>query len=193
MAAQDIAEIVPRVRRALEGPIPVNPALTDGTVKAVAADAVADLILFTNARWPHKLVVSDRDPDTNYPTEWGVDPGLAPEDESLVAYQAALTNVGVLMRDMKVMERVKDEAKEWEWQISASAIRDWLKALIDSRDRALEAVFAGTPVVARVASMLHARDPVGAALVERFVPEAAMVVAPPPIYQLPDQTFGFGG
>lgn len=193
MAAQDIAEIVPRVRRALEGPIPVNPALTEGAVKAVTADAVADLILFTNGRWPHQLVVAHRDDDTNYPDEWSVDPGLTPSDESLVAYQAALTNVGVLMRDMKVSERIKDEAKEWEWQLSATAVRDWLKALIDARDRALESVFAGTPVVARVASILHARDPVGAALVERFVPDSAQVIAPPPYPSLPTETFGFGG
>ena len=192
MAAQDIAEIVPRVRRALEGPIPVNPALTDEAVEAVAADAVADLILFTNGRWGHQLVVTDRDDTTNIPTEWGVDPGLTPADESLVAYQAALTNVGVLLKDMKVSERIKNESQEWEWQLSASGVRDWLKALIDLRDTALESVFAGNPVLPRVASILHARDPVGAALVERFVPDSAEVISPPPFGALSTETYGFG-
>lgn len=187
MAAQDIAEIVPRVRRALEGPIPVNPALTDESVQAVAADAVADLILLTNGKWPHQLVVTHRD-GNDWPDEWEVDPGLSPQEESLVAFQAAISNVGVVLRDMKVSERIKNEAQEWEWSKSASGIRDWLKALIDQRNLALNTVAATYPVMARVASILYARDPQAAALVERFVPEAGGAVLP-----ASTPTFGFGG
>lgn len=186
MAAQDIAELVPRVRRALEGPLPVNPALTDEAVMAVTADAVADLILLMNGRWAHQLVITDRDSTSNFPTEWAVDPGLTPAEESLVAFQAAIANLGTVLRDMKVSERIKNEAQEWEWQKSGTGIREWLKQLIAMRDQALTNVFAANPVLARVASILHARDPVGAALVERFVPEAAAVYLPP------EQQFGFG-
>jgi hypothetical protein len=192
MAAQDIAEVVPRVRRALEGPIPVNPALTDEAVKAVAADAVADLILLTDGRWTHTLSITARDSTTTYPTEWAVDPALTLPEQSLVAFQAALTNIGVVMRDMKVSERIRNEAQEWEWQISASGIRDWLKALTEQRDAALQSVFENNPVLVRVASILHARDPVGAALIERFVPESQEILPSPVPRYLGDDEFVYG-
>lgn len=165
MPPQDVAELVPRVRRALEGPLPVSSALTDSQVKAAAADAVADLILLTNGEWGHTLAVTERADDTNYPEEWAVDPGLSPDEESLVAWQAAISSVGVILRDSKVSETIRNEAQEWSWEKSASGMRDWLKFLIDQRDAALRTAALTAPVFARVASILHARDP-GAEMIE---------------------------
>lgn len=53
--AQDVAELTPRVRRALEGVKALeesDPArLTDDQVEAAAADAIGDLILYTGGAW----------------------------------------------------------------------------------------------------------------------------------------------
>lgn len=158
MAAQDVAELVPRVRRAIEGPTP-DASVSDDTFVPVTADAIGDLILVTAGTWPHKLEVTTRsDGATGYPTAWGVDPGLDPHEEGLVAMQAALNYAVVWLRDMKVSEAISDEAKTWEWTKSASALRDWLKTISDMRDQALEALEQTYPVMVRVRSFLQVRD-----------------------------------
>lgn len=158
MAAQDVAELVPRVRRAIEGPTP-DGTVSDGTFLPTTADAVGDLILVTAGTWPHKLLITDRSNGaTGYPTEWAVDPGLDPEEEGLVAMQAALNYAVTWLRDMKVSERIQNEAQHWEWTKSATALRDWLKLVTDQRDRALEALEQTYPVMVRVRSFLAVRD-----------------------------------
>jgi hypothetical protein len=165
---QDVAQLVPRVRRALEGPLPVDSTLTDEQVTAVAADAVADLILLTQGEWPYTLSVANRD-GNGYPDKWEVSPELSPDNEGLVAWQAAITAIGTVMRDMKVSETVRNEAQEWSYQRSATVMRDWLKTLVEQRDAALKRLEAANPVYARVASLLATRDAQTAALIEPWV------------------------
>lgn len=158
MAAQDVAELVPRVRRAIEGPTP-DATVDDATFVPVAADAVGDLILVTAGTWPHKLTVTTRSNGaTGVPESWAVDPGLDPTEEGLVAMQAALNYAVTWLRDMKVSERIQNEAQQWEWTKSATALRDWLKTITDQRDRALEALEQTYPVMVQVRSFLAVRD-----------------------------------
>lgn len=171
MAAQDVREFVPRIRRAIEGPIPASSAdaLSDGQVEALAADCIADIILLTAGAWGHKLQASEVNPDTNVPLHWAVDPGLEFEEQSIVASQAALVYVCNLMKDRKSSERIRNEASEWEWSISANVLRDWLASIKEQRDAALAAVQRTHPALARYASFLEVRDPLMAAVMEPYV------------------------
>jgi hypothetical protein len=166
MAAQDVGELVPRVRRAIEGPIPLvtgDPEfVSDEQLLALVADTIADVILLTEGRWGHTLEGIDGPPAT----QWTVDPGLSLEEESLVAAQAALTRYFHIARQAKVAERIQNEGQTWEVQHSAQLLREQYALLKDTRDRALAAVMAAHPVMARYASILSVRDRLGAALLE---------------------------
>jgi hypothetical protein len=167
--AQDVREIIPRVRRALEGPVPLGAgALTDDQLLAVTADAIADVILFTNGEWDHTIAVSDTDEDTGYPNEWEVDPALDVWEESIVAYQAAITYTFQAFKNTKTSERIKNEGQEWEYTTSATVIRDFIKHLIDLRNEALAS--SHSPVLARYASILQVRDAAASYYLEPWVP-----------------------
>lgn len=167
MSAQDVAEITPRVRRAVEGPTPVpSGALTDAQLLALTADAIADVILLTNGQWGHQLIVTSRNATTNAPEGWSVDPGLEPEEESMIAAQAAITYYFHVFKDKKVSERIKNEGQEWEYGLSANLLRDMMASLKEQRDAALGSLLAAHPVLARYASILEVRDRVAAAVLE---------------------------
>lgn len=171
MALQDVAAITPRVRRAVEGPIPVpsSEALTDSQILALTADAIADVILFTNGAWDHQLIVTHRDTTTSFPDQWAVDPELLPEEESMIAAQAAITYFFHVFKDKKVSERIRNEGQEWEYNLSANLLRDMMAALRAQRDEALASLKAASPVLARYESFLLVRDRVTAAVLEPWV------------------------
>lgn len=170
MAAQDVAEISPRVRRAVEGPVPLTSgALQDAAILAMAADAIADVILLTNGQWEHKLVVSHRNEDTNAPDGWQVDPPLEPEEESMIAAQAAINYFVFIFQNKKVSERIQNEGQEWEYGLSANLLRDTLAALKEQRDAALTSLKAANPIMARYASLLEVRDRIASAVLEPWV------------------------
>ena len=171
MATQDVRALVPRVRRAIEGPVPLaaSEALTESQVEALAADCVADIILLTSGDWGHKLEVSERDPQTDAPLHWGVTPELELEEESVVAAQAAVTYFFHVFRDRKVSERIRNEGVEWEWATSGALLRDHIKSLMDQRDAALAALKADHPALARFVSVLEVRDPLMSAVLEPWV------------------------
>lgn len=167
MAAQDVRLLVPRVRRALEGPVPLpSGALSDDQVVAVTADAIADVILLTAGAWNHTLEVTDTDVDTGFPDEWAISPELSLQEESVIAAQAAITYFFHRFRSEKISERIAQEGREWEWQKSANVLRDWIKLLQDQRDAALTALMRVHPALARYASILAVRDRAGAAMLE---------------------------
>lgn len=171
MAVQDVRVLIPRVRRAIEGPVPPSTgALTDTQVEALAADAIADIILLTGGEWDHTLTANEVDETGGFPIHWEVDPELSLEEVALVAAQAALQQVFYTLKDAKVSERIKNEGVEWEWSKSASLLRDYLKMLMQMRNEALKALQAANPVMARYASILQVRDPVMAAVIEPWVP-----------------------
>jgi hypothetical protein len=98
-----------------------------------------------------------------------VDPGLTAPEESLVAIQAALTFFVHALRTQKVAESIQTEGRQWSYQLSASTLRDILKALKDQRDLALAGLEEQTPVFARVHSFIQAHDSMTSALVEPWV------------------------
>jgi hypothetical protein len=169
-----VADLVPRIRRALEGVKPLSDSdplrLTDPEAEAAAADAIGDLILFTRGQWDKKLIASDGPPATH----WAVTPDLRPEEEALVARQAALTYFFQVMRSLKVTERIQNESQQWEYSLSANLMRDAFKALKEERDLALAAVMALDPVFARVASLLAVRDRMFASVIEPWTAEAGL-------------------
>lgn len=169
MAAQDVRELVPRVRRALEGPVPVAGGLTDAQVEAAAADAIADLLLLTAGEWEHTLDISERDPATNAPLHYTVSPELELHEASLVAAQAALTFIFTTLKDVKISETIRNEGQEWSYQQSANLFRDWLKMLRDQRDQALTALERSNPIMVRVGSILAVRDQLASAVLEPWL------------------------
>jgi hypothetical protein len=172
MAAQDVRELIPRVRRAIEGPVPLSSgALSDAQVEALAADCIADIILLTEGLWGHELAVSEVDDTTGYPEHWTVDPGLSLPEESLVAAQAAVQYFIYTVKEGKTSERIKNESREWEWQKSPTLLKDWFAELVKARDAALETVTATNPPMARYASILAVREPFIASLIEPWSPD----------------------
>lgn len=165
---QDVGDLVPRVRRAIEGPKPLalNDAgrLNDAQIEAAAADAIAEIILLTVGRWGHTLAALGTDPET-----WEVDPTLTIEEESLVAAQAALGYFFHDFKGRKISERIKNEGQEWEWSTSARLLQDQMKLLIDQRDAALNSLLQESPVLARYASFLTVRDQLAARVLEPYV------------------------
>lgn len=169
MPTQDVRDLVPRVRRALEGPVPLaSGALSEDQVEAVAADAIADLILLTAGEWPHTLAVSGTDADTGA-VSYTVDPGLSLPEQSLVAAQAALTYILHTIRDMKSSETIRNEGQEWNYTTSANLLRDHLKLLQAQRDAALESLSRANPIMVRVSSILAVRDRLASAVIEPWL------------------------
>ncbi len=170
MAQQNVAELTPRVRRAVEGPVPlVTGALSADQILALTADAIADVILFTSGQWDHELIVTTVDPEEGFPTGWAVDPALSPAEESMIAAQAALTHFFHAFKDVKVTERIRNEGQEWEYGLSANLLRDWIAMLKEQRDMALTTLKATSPVLARYASFLQVRDSLASAYLEPWV------------------------
>jgi hypothetical protein len=142
---RDVRVMIPRVRRAIDGPSAVSPlspstTLNDDEVEALIADAVANIILNTGSAFGHTLEVSARDPFYLAPTAWIVDPEFTEAEGSVVVAEAALTFYFHKFQELKVQEEISDEGQTWSWQISASLVRDQMKMLQDARDRALEVV-----------------------------------------------------
>lgn len=166
MATQDVAELIPRVRRAIEGVGSVNPSgLIDADLEAAAADAIGDLILATGGAWKHTLAGTDGPPATH----WAVDPGLTEPEIGLVAIQAALTYFVHVLRTQKVSQTIRTEGREWSYSLSASTLKDILKALKDQRDAALAGLEETVPVFTRVESFIRAHDSLTSALIEPWV------------------------
>lgn len=172
MAAQDVRALVPRVRRAIEGPRPVTgvDALTSDQIEALAADCIADIILMTAGAWNHALAASEMSEAVPpFPLHWTVTPELSLEEESVIAAQAALTWHVHQFKDLKVSERIQNEGRSWEWQRSATLLGAHLKVLKETRDAALDALAAKNPVLARYASFLETRDALMSAQIEPWI------------------------
>lgn len=169
MAAQDVREIIPRVRRAIEGPVPLESGgLSDDQLLALTADCIADIILMTGGKWDHTLYITSID-DTTGVAEYEVDPALSLPEESMVAAQAAVSYFFNRFGGGRTSERTRQADVEVEWAMSAQVLRDWLNYLIGQRDAALKVVMAANPVMARYASILEVRDRIGSALLEPWV------------------------
>jgi hypothetical protein len=123
VAAQDVAELVPRVRRAIEGPTP-DATVADSVFVPVAADAVGDLILVT---WLRDMKVSERIQNESQQWEWTKSATALRDWLKLVQSQrdAALE---ALEQTYPVMVRVRSflavrDAQRWQ---VVQAVEPWL-------------------------------------------------------------------
>lgn len=169
----DIRVMIPRVRRALEGPGSTGPladsaVLTDGQVTALIADAIADIILYTGSAFGHSLLATELDPFYMAPTAWETSEALTLTEQSVVVAQAALGYFFHRLQDVKVSEEISDEASTWKYQLSSTLIRDQMKMLQDARDRALASV-GEAQISDSYHSFLAERDALASFFVEPWV------------------------
>lgn len=153
--AQDIRVMVPRVRRAIEGPIPAASPASDDVLKDVVADALSDVILLSGSAFGKQLLITAT--DAGVPIEYATSEALTLAEQAVVAAQAAVNFIFFKVVGQKTSERIRDEAGEWEWATSGNVLRDALKALTEARDRALEAL-TGNVALDGYVSFLAVRD-----------------------------------
>jgi hypothetical protein len=144
---RDTRTLVPRVRRALEGPdAPAGSAaiaegaLTDDQLDAAIADAIADVIFYTGGLFGHELVVTERDEDFMAPIAWLVEPALSEAEATVIVAQAALNHFFAMAKGMKVSEKISDEGQQWEYSFSPQVLTEQIKALQRARDEAIAVV-----------------------------------------------------
>lgn len=171
----DIRALIPRVRRALDGPSASGPeapsaTLTDDQLTALIADAIATVIFYTGGLFGHELNVTERDVTYGAPTEWTVDPPLSEAEATVIVAQAALDHFFSYVATLKVSETITDEGQEWSYSISSTLLAERIKQLTRARDVALDQVAAAHPVPTAFISFLHERDRRTAELVEPFYP-----------------------
>ena len=142
---RDTRVLIPRVRRALEGPDAVSGSaavaagsLNDDQINAVVADAVADVIFYSGGLFGHTLNVEERDEDYMAPIAWTIDPELTEPEATVIVAQAALNYFFSWAKTIKTSQTISDEGQEWSYTLSAQLLSDQIKALRDARDRALE-------------------------------------------------------
>lgn len=157
---RDTRVLIPRVRRGLEGAgvTKETAALEEEAVNAVIADAVANIILFTGGLWGHQLEVTERDPCYMAPVAWLVDPELTEPEGGLIVIQAQLDFLYNDLKATKVSQTIKDEATEWTYALSASAIADLLKGLREQRDKLIAEIAQAEGNLDGWVNLLHERD-----------------------------------
>lgn len=174
---RDTRVLIPRVRRAIEGPTAVTGSaavaeggLTDDQVNAVIADAIASIIFYSEGLFGHTLEVSERDPDYLAPIAWLIDPALSDAEATVIAAQAALDHFYSFAKGLKVSEEITDEGQTWSYTISAQSLSDQIKGLRDDRDRALDILLAsGIKAADDWISTIALRDQQTSAMIEPWV------------------------
>lgn len=158
---RDVRVLIPRVRRALDGPTATSSAsvsstLTDEQVTNVVADAIAEVAMFTNGAFA-TLEVAERDSFYQSPIAWRTGEELDEPHAAVVAAQAALNYFHHTLTTSLTSQTISNEGREWSWTISASAVAERLKSLRADRDRLLEAIGASEGVEEWV-NTLYIRD-----------------------------------
>lgn len=182
MATQPLTTLIPRLRRSIDGPAGDSGlaaiALTDDMVEAAAADALADVILYTGGQFGHSLVVLERDDTYAAPSHWATDPELAPEEETVIVAQAAINFYFHYFKDLKVSESIQNEGQTWEYTLSAQVLRSQFDNLVKMRDQAIAAVERKHPVPTYFAGFLEARDYLTARLIEPWTQVSGFPILP---------------
>lgn len=173
MAATDIRVLVPRVRRAVEG-VGADEVLVDDELKDLVADAMADITLYTGSVFGKTLEVSGADLE-GIPEEYETSDELSLAEGSAVAIQAALSHFFHNFVNLKISEKIGDEAQTWEYARSAQLLRDQFAYLIRTRDAAL-AEAEGT-VTEEYSSFLAVRDAAVAVAIEPWVEESRQLLS----------------
>lgn len=171
---RDIRILIPRVRRAIDGPHATSSAaassnFTDDEVTAQIADAIAEVIFFTPEGFGKELVVTERDPNYLAPIAWMTSEALGEAEASIIVIQAALNNLYFGLTSMKTSERIKNEGEEWEWSISSTAVAERIRALQKLRDEAIVQLEATGTSVTEWVNTLEIRDSYTDALIEPWL------------------------
>lgn len=165
----DIAVLVPRARRKVEGPWGnpnARPALLDSQIYAMVADACSEVVMLSGSIFHHELIVKKRDPLKGFPTEWRTNTVLSEYETAVIAAQVALNYYYFLFRDMKISETIKNEGTEWTYSLSANVIKNYLESLIKERDEAIAGLRINNPVLDMFASNIRVRDQATVAVLE---------------------------
>jgi hypothetical protein len=170
----DVVVLIPRVRRAIDGPAASSAtapssSYSDEELKALIADAIGEIIFFTNGAFPHTLNVESRDDTYGAPEEWSVDPVLSEAEAAVVAAQAALNSFFFNLKELKTQETIGDEGQTWSYSISATLVRDQMEYLRAMRDKALEQIAAQDVALDAYVSYVHARDAIASVYVEPWI------------------------
>jgi hypothetical protein len=169
----DVAVLIPRVRRAIDGPMATaenSPSTTysDAELKGVIADAIGEILFYTGGLFPHELNVASRDATYGAPESWTVDPPLTEPESAVVAAQAAINAYFFNLKELKTQETIGDEGQTWSYSISATLVRDQLQYLIRLRDQALAQLEEGSALEV-YSSFVHTRDVIASAYVEPWI------------------------
>lgn len=167
----DVRVLIPRVRRALVGPLGsgfVQDDLNDSDTTAVIADAIADVILYTGSVFGKTLEVTDRDSFYQAPTAWRTSSALEESEQGVIVAQAALNYIFRTLQTLKTSETIRNEGQEWSYSISASALAEQVKELRAARDAAISRLESGDGVERWVNTLL-VRDAYTDTLIEPFV------------------------
>jgi len=175
---RDTRVLIPRLRRALDGPQAMSSAspsstLSDEQLNAIAADAIGSIIFYSNSLFGATLEVSERDPQYMAPTAWRTDPALSEPQVTAVVSQAALDYFYARLSTTaagKTAETIKDEATEWTWEISPQAVVERLRQLRADREKAIEVLIEqGWEADVSWSSFIATRDRWTSLLIEPWV------------------------
>lgn len=178
-STSDLRVLIPRCRRAVDGPRALSSAAVaatydDSEILGVIADATAEVILLTGGSsvFGYRLVATHRDPFYMAPDQWATDRDLSPEAQDVVIAQAAINvHLHRLREDPLTSEEITDEGQGWKWEKSASLLLAHLKLLADIRDRALELLRAANAPLEVFISTMAERDSFAASYLEPYVAE----------------------
>jgi len=175
---RDTRVLIPRLRRALDGPTAMSSAamsstLSDEQLNAIGADAIATMIFYSDSLLGSTLEVAERDPIYMAPVAWRTDPALTEDQVACIVSQAALDYFFARLSTTpggKTAETIKDEATEWSWEVSPQAIVERLRQLRADRDKAIENLIeAGYEADVSWVSFLTVRDRWTSYMIEPWV------------------------
>jgi len=169
----DVRVMIPRVRRALLGPLGsgyVQSQLNDSDTTAIIADALADVILYGGGTvFGKTLEVTERDNFYQSPVAWKTSEALTEPEQTVIVCQAALNYLMRTLTEAKTAQRIKRADEEWEYSLSASAVAERLKELRAARDSALASMEASEGAMEVWVNTLLVRDQYTDTLIEPYI------------------------
>jgi hypothetical protein len=166
---RDLCVLVPRARRKVEGPwgnANGRPPLDDTQIYEMVADACGEIVMLGGKLFGHTLEVAARDPLGGYPTVWRTDTPLEEYEAAIICAQVALDYYFHVFNNMKIKEETMNEGTSWAYELSAGVIKEYLKGLINERDKAIVGLRINRPVMDRLASITRVRDQATVAVLE---------------------------
>lgn len=170
----DIRVMIPRMRRALDGPqasssASVSSTLDDTQITSVIADAIAEVIFYSSSAFGKTLDVVERDPVYLAPIVWKTSEPLTEPEITVITAQGALTYVYNSLTGLKTSETTKEADREWAWSISASALAERVKDLRVQRDKAIELLTSQNVIAEDWVNTLNVRDAYTDLLIEPYL------------------------